>query len=83
VTFAQRRNRFTTHFSECVPVVKRRMTISRGVWNISRYLNTYVNEFIPRFVAEPVPMLSVTSGGPTLTKRDGRAKALKAMKCRL
>jgi len=28
MTFAQRRNRLTTHFSERIPVVKRRMTTS-------------------------------------------------------
>jgi len=27
MTFAQRRNRLTTHFSEGIPVVKRRMTV--------------------------------------------------------
>jgi len=27
MTFAQQRNRLTTHFSEHIPVVKRRMTI--------------------------------------------------------
>ena len=27
MTFAQRRNRLTTHFSEIIPVVKRRMTV--------------------------------------------------------
>jgi len=27
MTFAQRRNRLTTHFSERIPVVKRRMTV--------------------------------------------------------
>jgi len=30
MTFAQRRNRLTTHFSERIPVVKRRM--SRTCW---------------------------------------------------
>ena len=29
MTFAQRRNRLTTHFSERIPVVKRRMTLHR------------------------------------------------------
>ena len=29
MAFAQRRNRLTTHFSERIPVVKRRMTISK------------------------------------------------------
>ena len=29
MTFAQRRNHLTTHFSELIPVVKRRMTISQ------------------------------------------------------
>jgi len=27
MTFAQRRNRLTTHFSERIPIVKRRMTV--------------------------------------------------------
>jgi len=27
MTFAQRRNRLTTHFSERIPVVKRRMSV--------------------------------------------------------
>jgi hypothetical protein len=31
MTFAQRRNRLTTHFSERIPVVKRRMTVVAGV----------------------------------------------------
>jgi len=31
MTFAQRRNRLTTHFSECIPVVKRRMSVSLTV----------------------------------------------------
>ena len=29
LTFAQRRNRLTTHFPERIPVVKRRMTVYR------------------------------------------------------
>jgi len=28
MTFAQRRNRLTTHFSERIPVAKRRMNVS-------------------------------------------------------
>ena len=28
MTFAQRRNRLTTHFSECIPVVKRRESVA-------------------------------------------------------
>jgi len=32
MTFAQRRNRLTTHFSERIPVVKRHMTI----WHATR-----------------------------------------------
>ena len=31
MTFAQRRNRLTTHFSECIPVVKRRMTVLKRI----------------------------------------------------
>jgi len=27
MTFAQRRNRLTTHFLECIPVVKRRLSV--------------------------------------------------------
>jgi len=30
MTFAQRRNRLTTLFSESIPVVKRRMTVLKG-----------------------------------------------------
>jgi len=32
MTFAQRRNRLTTHFSERIPVVKRRMTVFPWFW---------------------------------------------------
>ena len=31
MTFAQRRNRLMTHFSEIIPVVKRRMTVRLNV----------------------------------------------------
>jgi len=31
MTFAKRRNRLTTHLSERIPVVKRRMTSDMGV----------------------------------------------------
>jgi len=31
MTFVQRRNRLTTHFSERIPVVKRRMTVEGWV----------------------------------------------------
>ena len=30
MTFAQRRNRLTTQFSECIPIGKRRTTVFRG-----------------------------------------------------
>jgi len=36
MTFAQRRNRLTTHFSEHIPVVKRRISVfeMQAVWGI-------------------------------------------------
>jgi hypothetical protein len=35
MTFAQRRNRLKTHFSECIPVVKRSMTVN--IWSHISY----------------------------------------------
>jgi len=37
MTFAQRRNRLTTHFSERIPVVKRRMTVLVSEADVNRW----------------------------------------------
>jgi hypothetical protein len=34
MTFAQRRNRLTTHFSECIPVVKRSISVQRHLYGL-------------------------------------------------
>jgi len=36
MTFTQRRNRLTTHFSENTPVIKRRMTVM-GEWRYGSF----------------------------------------------
>jgi len=41
MTFAQRRNRLTTHFSERIPVVKRRISLYDPV-QYMLYLDLYV-----------------------------------------
>jgi len=38
MTFAQRRNRLTTHFSEYIPLVKRRMTVHCVTDNESNHI---------------------------------------------
>jgi len=38
MTSAQRRNRLTTHFSECIPVVKRRISVISGANLLTRWL---------------------------------------------
>jgi len=40
--FAQRRNRLTTHFSERIPIVKRRMTVFYN----SRHFQLYLHVFL-------------------------------------
>jgi len=43
MTFAQRRNRLTTHFSERIPVVKRRMTVYEST---TKHCHKYKMEII-------------------------------------
>ena len=53
MTFVQRRNCLTTHFSECIPVDKRRITVLRISLLISCYMfrqNCHHQEVTPTFV---------------------------------
>jgi len=56
MTFAQRRNRLTTHFSESIPVVKRRISVyvktyTRLPTKIIPYWLTYSMEHSPSWEA--------------------------------
>jgi len=44
MTFAQRRNRLTTHFSECIPIVKRRVTVYGLLTHASETASSFVYE---------------------------------------
>ena len=55
MTFARRRNRLTTHFSERIPVVKRRMTVYDHVdWRIVNDNSEGLGASVLRLVHEGV-----------------------------
>ena len=51
MTFAQRRNRLTTHFSERNPLVKQRMTVYTYIYTyVSTYIHTYIHTHIRTYM---------------------------------
>ena len=57
MTFAQRRNHLTTYFSECIHVVKRRMTLERHVDRVGERKNERENQCLIYFSAMYVYLL--------------------------
>jgi len=48
MTFAQRRNRLTTHFSERIPIFKRRVTVKAQQDEFVKQLAMYLARLISR-----------------------------------
>jgi len=65
MTFAQRRNRLTTHFSERIPVVKRRMTVVSDAASECVTVTLKVQVLCPLDFIRTTAARSVTASGAT------------------